>query len=620
MRSRAGTDPCKMFTTNSSEAINHIIKQEVQWRENKLPTLIEHLKTITAQHQAELEKAIIGRGEWHFCSEYTYLQVSESVWFSSMKSEAKDKHLKKVQTCQLKQPSPSATAESQIASAGADRGATCSTRLSVSVQNCGLSKVSQSTLEGIWKKAEILIHSVGNILKAPWISDEKARLVKSLSSPQPHVQRNSKNKSLYYCDSNCQMFKGFSICSHVVAVAEVNGDLQTFLNCLQKKCVPNLSAIATHGLPCGTGRKGGIPKRKRKSVKPIETRSVRQCFHDQSTSQSCSPEDFNEVSGMDEPVAGLNTPCFAVPIASYAMVSTSTIAPAIATGTLPHSTAVTGALPRSTATTGALSLPRSTAATGALPRSTAATGALSLPRPTAATGALPRSTAALPHSALAMGTLPHSALALSTLLHSVSTAGSLPYSTLHSSVTLHMALSPSSMATNAHRQHCPVQSNTHARASSAGQVVNVNGTGVNVNIATSTPGISQAYSRNDGGNISNSAKQQEKPFTLKLKTKQIRICQACRKDYDGANDTLGLVVARAERRLVSNLSTGVQFLGRESNSHYHAHMNCLKIADASFTGQKLIIPDEVLVKLDTYQKVYLSTCLEVPFEVLNIYI
>ena len=96
VRSRAGTDPCKLFTTNSSEAINHIIKQEVQWRENK-PTLIEHLKTITVHNQAKLEKAITGQGEWRFCSEYTYLQVSESVWFSSMKSEAKDKHLK-VQT------------------------------------------------------------------------------------------------------------------------------------------------------------------------------------------------------------------------------------------------------------------------------------------------------------------------------------------------------------------------------------------------------------------------------------------------------------------------------------------------------------------------------------------
>ena len=81
------------------------------------------------------------------------------------------------------------------------------------------------------------------------------------------------------------MFKGFSICSHV-AVAEINGDLQIFLNCIWEKCVPNVSAIATHGLPCGSGRKGGIPKQKRKSVKPIETWSVCQCFHDQSTSQS----------------------------------------------------------------------------------------------------------------------------------------------------------------------------------------------------------------------------------------------------------------------------------------------------------------------------------------------
>ena len=63
-----------------------------------------------------------------------------------------------------------------------------------------------------------------------------------------------------------------------------------------------------------------------------------------------------------------------------------------------------------------------------------------------------------------------------------------------------------------------------------------------------------------------------KPFVLKLKTKQIRICQSCQKNYDGPNDTMGLVVARAERRLVSNLATGLQFLGKESNSHYHLHI------------------------------------------------
>ena len=112
----------------------------------------------------------------------------------------------------------------------------------------------------MWKKAENLIQSEGHILKVPWLSDEKARLVKSSSSPQPHVvQTRSNNKCLYICDSNCPMFKGFSLCSHVVAVAEVNGDLPVFLKSIQKGCKPNLSAIATQGLPCGSGRKGGVP-------------------------------------------------------------------------------------------------------------------------------------------------------------------------------------------------------------------------------------------------------------------------------------------------------------------------------------------------------------------------
>ena len=46
-----------------------------------------------------------------------------------------------------------------------------------------------------------------------------------------------------------------------------------------------------------------------------------------------------------------------------------------------------------------------------------------------------------------------------------------------------------------------------------------------------------------------------KPFVLKIKTNQIQVCQLCRKDYSGPNDTMGLLVARAERRLVSYIAT-----------------------------------------------------------------
>ena len=74
---------------------------------------------------------------------------------------------------------------------------------------------------------------------------------------------------------------------------------------------------------------------------------------------------------------------------------------------------------------------------------------------------------------------------------------------------------------------------------------------------------------------------------------------------------MGLLVARAER-LVSNLVTGTQFLGRESNSHYHLRMTCLKLAKPSFTGEELVIPDEVKSKLTAFQKVYLISCIQVP--------
>ena len=90
-----------------------------------------------------------------------------------------------------------------------------------------------------------------------------------------------------------------------------------------------------------------------------------------------------------------------------------------------------------------------------------------------------------------------------------------------------------------------------SNASSGGQVVVY---GVNFNFTASNPIQASQTTSN--------SKEKQKPFVLKLKKKQIRVCQSCRKDYDGANDTLGLVVARAEQRLVSNFATGVQFLGR----------------------------------------------------------
>ena len=53
--------------------------------------------------------------------------------------------------------------------------------LEVAARDCGIITVSTSTLENMWKKAEHLVQSSGGILKVPWSSDKKARLVMSSS-------------------------------------------------------------------------------------------------------------------------------------------------------------------------------------------------------------------------------------------------------------------------------------------------------------------------------------------------------------------------------------------------------------------------------------------------------
>ena len=45
-------------------------------------------------------------------------------------------------------------------------------------------------------------------------------------------------------------------------------------------------------------------------------------------------------------------------------------------------------------------------------------------------------------------------------------------------------------------------------------------------------------------------------------------------------------------RLVSNLATGKQFFGRESNSHYHLRMQCIKAVEPSFEAKEMVIPEE----------------------------
>ena len=75
--------------------------------------------------------------------------------------------------------------------------------------------------EGIWEKALRLVSQEGSMAAAPGYPSE-ARTVQSASKTGFHlVTPGSNNK--FNCD--CANYRSLGKCSHVVAVAEVNGKL-----------------------------------------------------------------------------------------------------------------------------------------------------------------------------------------------------------------------------------------------------------------------------------------------------------------------------------------------------------------------------------------------------------
>ena len=100
----------------------------------------------------------------------------------------------------------------------------------------------------------------------------------------------------------------------------------------------------------------------------------------------------------------------------------------------------------------------------------------------------------------------------------------------------------SPVATVSYSPSVSLPASSVSQSTSHGQVVL--GTGVSFNISSPIlQSSSMPCNLANAGGESRLGQSTSKSFTLKLKTKQIKVCQSCRKDYEGENDTLGLVVA-----------------------------------------------------------------------------
>ena len=108
--------------------------------------------------------------------------------------------------------------------------------LSISAAESGINKLTLKTLQHMWDKAEKLLSTSNAITPAPG-EDPTAKMVLSASK--------------------CLNWASSGICSHSLAVAEMNKSLSEFLVWFRNSGMqPNITTVAMTGLP-------GVPRRTR---------------------------------------------------------------------------------------------------------------------------------------------------------------------------------------------------------------------------------------------------------------------------------------------------------------------------------------------------------------------
>ena len=84
---------CHDWTNNACESLNHILKQCVQWRPNKLPDLIQKLQKLVDAHYVDADRAMLGSGDFVLRLEYSRHRVTLQDWrrmTSAQRQKAQD--------------------------------------------------------------------------------------------------------------------------------------------------------------------------------------------------------------------------------------------------------------------------------------------------------------------------------------------------------------------------------------------------------------------------------------------------------------------------------------------------------------------------------------------------
>ena len=257
--------PPDPYYTNDVESKNRVLKHQNSYKPHQLPEFVQSMKSLYEDQKQEIDKAIVGIGEYKLSSPYMSYGIEAKDWFKKSQKQ-RERILDRFGKAKLS-PAEHAVGISvhgtdEREPFGDKRDPDPGPSNSNPLQR---TKLPASIQQSIWAKVQSYLEDESSYSKSPGVNDYTSVLVKSSSSERPHFV--TKKSSSYKCDSDCLMFKSTNgLCSHSLLAASLNGEVNSFVTQYVKTKDPiNYAALGQHGLPTG-GKKPNV-RRKASSKK-----------------------------------------------------------------------------------------------------------------------------------------------------------------------------------------------------------------------------------------------------------------------------------------------------------------------------------------------------------------
>ena len=248
------------FSNNRTESVNNNVKDWLGRSGSvSLAVVNRKIEEYVKAQQQEMEMTIYSNGPYELAQSHQYLRKDRHIWNAMSTDERRDSLQEFWSSSLVKTCKKSTVIEPKRSDIHETTVQSDSTKLSITLDNFGVSSVSVEMLREMWDRADSLLSRPGTIVNAPSYNALMVQHAVGEKNNPPHLITSTKTGK-YVCD--CHLYKSFKMCGHTLAAADFQGKLGSFLQWRRTdKTTVNLTDLVMGNISSGKKPKVSKPRK-----------------------------------------------------------------------------------------------------------------------------------------------------------------------------------------------------------------------------------------------------------------------------------------------------------------------------------------------------------------------